>query len=539
MQRWLIVGAATCLALTSVHPGYATGMKDEPSKGYTNPIIRGMNPDPSVVRVGSDYYLTTSTFEYFPGCPIYHSRDLIHWQRIGYALSRPSQYPSAKSGNHPSTFAATLRYNKGVFYLITTDVKNGIGNFYVTAANPAGPWSDPILVEKGMFDPSLFFDDDGKVYYTRRGPRAGENIVQAEIDIKTGKLLTPLRTIATGFVAQDDEGPHLYKINNWYYLTVAEGGSRFLHMESVGRSHNPWGPFEPSPSNPFISQHTVWNAHERSTGHSDLVSTPDGKWWAVYLATRHANYSHFSLGRETFLAPVEWVDGWPHVKPENLLHLEVHSETLPQHSWPDEPTRDDFNQKTLGLEWNLLGPPLVETYSLTERPGFLRLKGQADGLTFSSTTAFVGRRQTEWKTISQTSLEFLPSAENEEAGLTIYMDPKYHYEIFKTRRAGQNVIVLRKSVGDMKEESQSIPLGSGGLQLKIESDAEQYRFYYSEHDGEWKLLGSGMERLIASEVANVWTGAYLGMYSTGNGQKCTSPADFDWFDYQAIPEATK
>ena len=174
---------------------------------YENPVLRGMNPDPSILRVGHDYYLATSSFEYFPSCPIYHSVDLVHWQRIGYALSRPSQF--AQLSPHPSTYATTLRYHDGTFYLITTDVRGG-GNFYVTAKDPAGPWSDPIKVDQGMFDPSLFFDDDGTVYYTRRGPSSTENIVQSTIDLRSGKLTSPLRTISHGMVTDDAEGPHLY-----------------------------------------------------------------------------------------------------------------------------------------------------------------------------------------------------------------------------------------------------------------------------------------------------------------------------------------
>ena len=186
---------------------------------YENPVIRGMNPDPSVIRVGSDYYAVTSSMVFFPGCPIYHSRDLVNWERIGYALSRPSQYFAKANGATPDTYAATLRYHDATFYLITTEV-NSKANFYVTATNPAGPWSDPIVIDHSMFDPSLMFDDDGKVYYTRRGVFADKDIVQAEIDIKTGKLLTPMRSLGKGMVSGDAEGPHLYHIKRKYTYSV-------------------------------------------------------------------------------------------------------------------------------------------------------------------------------------------------------------------------------------------------------------------------------------------------------------------------------
>ena len=241
---------------------------------YDNPVLTGMNPDPSILRVGHDYYLATSSFEYFPSCPIYHRLDLVHWQRVGYALSTPRQF--AQLSGHPSTYATTLRYRDATFYLITTDVRGG-GNFYVTARNPGAPWSDPIKVDQGKFDPSLFFDDNGKVYYTRRGPIDHENIVQATISIRTGKLTSPLRTISRGMATDDAEGPHLYKIDGWYYLIEAEGGARFLHMETVGRSKSPWGPFTPDPANPFVSQHTSWDYPVKSVGHCDWTDTPEGK----------------------------------------------------------------------------------------------------------------------------------------------------------------------------------------------------------------------------------------------------------------------
>jgi xylan 1,4-beta-xylosidase len=499
---------------------------------YENPIIRGVNPDPSIIRVGEDYYLVNSSFSFYPGCPIHHSRDLVNWELIGYALTRPSQFSLDKNHGRPQLYAATLRYHDGTFYVITTDV-NGGGNFYVTAKNPAGPWSDPIYIDKPQFDPSLFFDDDGTVYYTRRGPFETKDIVQATIDIKTGKLLTALRSIGVGMVSDDAEGPHLYHINGWYYLSEAEGGSRFLHMQTIGRSKSPWGPFEPSPHNPWVSQHTAWWFPVKSTGHADLVDTPDGHWWAVYLATRHANYGHFSIGRETFLAPVEWKDDWPVVKPQDMSQLTVHEQTLPLHPWPVAPARDDFSSTTLALPWNFLDYPQPGLFSLTERPGFLRLHGQSAGLEYSPGAAFVARRQTEWNGADATRMEFEPVADNDEAGLAVFMSPDFHYEIYKTRVGGKLTVALRKCVGDIKVVTATAEVGPGALQFKIEYDPEHYRFYYAEENGVWKLTGSGLERLISSEVA-VWSGTMIGLYSTGNGHAVANPADFDWFEDRPV-----
>jgi xylan 1,4-beta-xylosidase len=487
-----------------------------------------MNPDPSVVRVGSEYYLTTSSFEYFPSCPVYHSLDLVHWQRIGYALDRPEQF-AALHDEHPSTYACSLRYHAGTFYALTTDVRGG-GNLMVTAANPAGPWSLPLAIDKGMFDPSLFFDDDGKVYYTRRGPDANHGILQAEIDPQTGKLLGGLRTISVGMVTDDAEGPHLYKIGGWYYLALAEGGSRFLHMETIGRARSPWGPFAPDPANPWAAQHESWDYPVLSVGHCDLVDTPQHDWWTVCLGTRHFNSRHFSLGRETFLFPVTWKDGWPAVNTHDMRALEVEHATLPQHPFPPQPARDDFNSGTLGLDWNVLGPAGLNAISLSERPGFLRLKGQP-ALSFAQTTAFVGRRQTEWRTVSTVRLDFSPQYDGEAAGLTVFMSPQYHYDIRKVRREGKTYVQLVKQVSDMHEVSKEVQAPNGPLLLRVDSTAETYKFSFATEGGPWIELGSGDERQIASEIANVWSGMYLAMFAISPAAQ-PSPADFDWFDYQ-------
>jgi len=502
---------------------------------YRNPVLRGMNPDPSIVRVGKEYFLTTSSFEYFPSCPVYRSFDLVHWQRVGYALSRPEQFAALHS-EHPSTYACTLRYNNGKFYALTTDVRGG-GNFLVSTTDPAGPWSNPVTIDHGMFDPSLFFDDDGKVYYTRRGPGIGQNIVQAEIDPSTGRLLTELRTVSTGMVSEDAEGPHLYKIGAWYYLSLAEGGSRFLHMETIGRSKSPWGPFESDPANPWISQHISWDYQVRTLGHCDLVDTPHGDWWTVCLGTRHFNYAHFSLGRETFLFPVTWKDGWPSVAWSDVRSLTVHHATPEAHPFAAMKDRDEFMETKLGSDWNTIGPAGMTVVSLTERPGYLRLHGQPDGLSFQKTTAFVGRRQTEWNTVSTVTMEFKPRAEGDRAGLTIFMSPTYHYDICKVWRGGKTYVQLVKQVDDLHVVAAEAEVGTGPLQLRIESDALQYRFFYATHEGDWTLLGSGEERLIASEVANVWSGAYLAMFSESTDAEHGAPADFDWFDYKAMEDS--
>lgn len=502
---------------------------------YRNPVIRGMNPDPSIVRVGADYYLTTSSFEYFPSCPVYHSLDLVHWERIGYAVGRPEQFAVLRD-DHPSTYACTLRYHEGTFYAITTDVRGG-GNFMVKATNPAGPWSLPITIDQGVFDPSLFFDDDGKVYYTRRGPDPEHDIVQAEIDPATGKLKGELRTISNGFLMHGAEGPHLYKIDGWYYLSLAEGGSRFLHMQTIGRSHSPWGPFAADPANPWASQHISWDYPVQTVGHCDLVDTPQHDWWSVCLGTRRFNASHYSLGRETFLFPVHWKDGWPSIDTALMASLEVRHAPPAGHIFSPAPGRDDFDGRSLASDWNVLGAAGLRTLSLTERPGFLRLHGQP-ALSFRETSALVGRRQTEWETTSTVRLEFEPKMNGESAGLTIFMAPSYHYDIVKTRHDGSCFVQLIKQVSDMHEVAAEVPITEGPILLRIQSTAETYRFSFAQEGETWIQLGTGDERLIASEIAYVWSGAYLAMFSISPVPEKATPADFDWFDYQVSGEAT-
>jgi xylan 1,4-beta-xylosidase len=499
------------------------------AQDYSNPVIGGMNPDPSIVRVGSEYYLTTSSFEYFPSCPVYHSFDLVHWERIGYALNRAEQF-AVLNDQHPSTYACTLRYHDGTFYALTTDVRGG-GNFLVTARNPAGPWSLPLSIDKGMFDPSLFFDDDGKVYYTRRGPDAAHGIVQAEIDPATGRLAGELRTVSVGMVTDDAEGPHLYKIDGWYYLSLAEGGSRFLHMQTIGRSRSPWGPFEPDPANPWASQHESWDYPVLSVGHCDLVDTPGHEWWTVCLGTRHYNSRHFSLGRETFLFPVTWKDGWPAVNTQWMRSLAVKYPAPGDRPFAAQPERAEFTSSTLGGEWNVLGPAGLQAMSLTERPGFLRLHGQSS-LSFQQTSAFVGRRQTEWNTTTTVRLEFAPRIDGESAGLTVFMSPQFHYDVCKTRRGGKNYVQLVKQVSDMHEVTAETEVGDGPLLLRVESTAENYQFSFASVDGAWVKLGSGDERLIASEIANVWSGMFLAMFSISPPGARAAAADFQWFDYK-------
>jgi alpha-N-arabinofuranosidase len=513
---------------------------------FRNPVVPGFHPDPSVCRVGEDYYLVTSSFEFFPGVPIYHSKDLVHWRQIGHVLTRKSQLDLTRAGASAGIFAATIRHHAGVFYMITTNMSRG-GNFYVTARDPAGPWSDPIWVDKNVFDPSLFFDDDGKVYYTRRADWELGGTQQAEIDIATGRLLAPLKKIADGFVSPDQEGPHLYRIGGWYYLMPAEGGSRFTHMETVGRSQSPWGPFEPCPWNPILANHDGWN-EVRTTGHAELFEDHLGHWWMVHLATRHPNYGAMSvMGRETFLLPVAWRDGWPVVnpqdapalppgrRPDSRSRIEVAAPLLPSRPFAPEPARDDFDGPALRFCWNFLRNPEEGSWSLTEAPGSLVLHGNPMTLDSIGAPAFVGRRQEHYACTATAALGFEPSAGNEEAGLSCYMRDRYHYEVYRTVRDGKPAVAVRKTAADLSVETAVRPVAPGEVVLRVTSDRYNYHLGLVEN-GEFVELDHGSCQSVATETAGVWTGMYFAMYATGNGKSCAPPARFDWFEYKGTDE---
>lgn len=496
---------------------------------YRNPVIPGFHPDPSVCRVGEDYYLVTSSFEYFPGVPIFHSRDLVHWRQIGHCLTRKAQLNLDNVLPSRGIFAPTIRYHDGRFFMITTHVTGG-GNFYVWTEDPAGEWSDPVWVDQGGIDPSLFFDDDGTVYLTSTGP---QGIHQSVIDIETGQRLTEIRPIWGGTGGRYPEGPHLYKINGLYYLMIAEGGTEYGHMETIARSTSPWGPFEPCPRNPILSHRDRGTHPIQGTGHAELIEAHDGSWWLVCLAFRpiHGRWHH--LGRETFLAPVAWDgDGWPVVGANGGLELEMEAEGLPAHPWPSPYGRDDFDAPQLASCWNFLRNPRDGDWSLTERPGFLRLRGSALTLDAIGSPAFVGRRQEHFRCVIRCHLTFDPAQDGEEAGLTVLANNEHHYDIALTRRDGTRELIVRRRIGDLSAVVARQPYDEKVVVLQIEAEPLRYRLGYVAAEGAFNELATGATRYLSTEVAGGFTGVYFGMYATGNGRGPTAPVDFDWFEYQ-------
>lgn len=503
---------------------------------YLNPVLPGFYPDPSVCRVGQDYYLVTSTFEYFPAVPIFQSRDFIHWRQIGHCLTRSSQVQLANIGASRGIFAPTLRSHAGRFYLVTTNVSYG-GNFFVSTDDPAGEWSEPVYLRQGGIDPSLCFAD-GHVYLTGALAGTRRGIYQCEIDISTGEQLTETRSIWSGTGGRWPEGPHLYHLGEYYYLLIAEGGTEYGHMVTMARSKSPWGPFESCPRNPLLTHRDEDNHPIQGTGHADLIEAHDGSWWLVFLAFRPRNGNYHHLGRETFLAPVTWLsDGWPQVTPEKTISLAMEAETLPSHVWPAEDPRDDFDEPALRLCWNFLRNPDPASWSLRARPGWLRLYGSALTLDAQGSPAFVGRRQQHFACRASTHLHFVPARDGEEAGLAVLMNDQHHYEIALTRLNGQAQVIVRRRIGDLVAIVARAPVGVEELELTIQADADKYTFSYALPGQDAQVLATGLARYLSSEVAasstGSFTGVYLGMYATSQGQSQSAPADFDWFEYLA------
>ena len=503
--------------------------------GYRNPVLPGFYPDPSVCRVGDDYYMVNSTFCYFPGVPVHHSRDLIHWEQIGHCITRSTQTRLQNIGVWNGIYAPTIRHHDDTFYMVTTNVSDR-GNFFVTAKDPAGEWSDPVYVREGGIDPDLFFDDDGRTYLlTAQG--AGE-IHLAEIDLKTGRLLTRSEIIWRGTGGRCAEGPHMYKKDGWYYLMIAEGGTEYGHCETIARSRDLRGPFDGCPSNPILS-HALARGYQnpiQGTGHADLIQAHDGSWWLVCLAFRPLNGFHHVLGRETFLAPVKWDEnGWPVVNGNGAISLEMDVPTLPQ--TPVDRNRSfntEFDAPELGLEWNYIGAPRTENYSLAERPGWLRLKASPVSINSNDSPTWAGRRQQHIRFQARTKVDASGLKDGDEAGLTLFMSNDYHCDLAVQKRDGKHFLILKYKLGRLTHTEKEFELESPVVHLRILcSNKDSYGFEWGGSH-EFLRLGDIDTGFLSSETAGGFTGVYLALYAQSNsdGEAAGGYADFDWFAYR-------
>lgn len=513
-----------------------------------NPILNGFYPDPSICRVGEDFYLVTSSFAYAPGVPIFHSRDLAHWEQIGNILDRESQLPLDGAEISRGIFAPTLRHYEGTYYMITTNVSYG-GNFLVTAKDPAGPWSEPYYLgdEAPGIDPSLFFDDDGSCYYvgTRPNPDGvrydGDwEIWVQELDLNQMKLIGESMAIWKGAVKDViwPEGPHLYKKDGYYYLLHAEGGTGPEHSISVARSKNLFQWFEGCPRNPIFSHRNLGKEYPIvNTGHGDLFDDTNGNWYVVMLATRPCR-QHSSLGRETFLAKVIWEDGWPVISPGvgRLEHtLEI---PLAECRFDREiGKRDHFEFYDERLDDRFVGVIKrdEEMYSLKEREGFLRLYTRKEEIGKTENASYLGVRQKSYSFAVSIGVEFTPQTEKEVAGLVLYQNHANHLRIEIVKRDGGRSVRLTRCVKEADQVLEEMTLHATGLiELELVAENQTAKIFVKEKDVRSKLADQIDLLPFTTEEAGGFVGCTLGMYTSSNGTASSNHADFAWFHYDNL-----
>jgi alpha-N-arabinofuranosidase len=499
--------------------------------GYKNPVIPGFYPDPSVCRVGDDFYLVNSSFQFFPGVPVFHSTDLIHWEQIGNCLDRQEQVKLDNAASWGGIYAPTIRYNDGTFYMITTNVSDK-GNFIVHTTDPTKGWSDPVWLEQGGIDPSLYFED-GKCYMVSNPDNC---ITLCEIDPSTGRQLTPSQRIWEGTGGRYPEGPHIYKKDGWYYLLISEGGTEYAHRITIARSRHIAGPYLGNPANPILT-HMNLNAQSnpiQGTGHADMVQAADGSWWIVCLAFRPQTGNHHLLGRETYLAPVRWDENaWPVVNGDGAISLDMKVATLPQHEVAAQPSRITFSDAKLPYNWVYLQNPKTENYNLSKKG----LKLTATNLTldqWANSPTFVGIRQTDISFEATTSLQLKDAVDGDCAGLSVYREADSHYDLYLQPDAtdkGKQAIVLRYRLGALDHIEKTIPMEAGKVALRINADAEYYTFSYSVDGKHFNEIAKMNTRYLSSETTAGFTGTVIGLYAASTAASPAGYGLFDYFDY--------
>ncbi len=511
----------------------------------SNPIFPGFYPDPSICRVGDDFYLVTSTFAYFPGIPIFHSRDLVHWNQIGNILDRDSQLPLNGVGVSEGIFAPTLRYHDGTFYLITTNVSSELGNFIVTATDPAGPWSEPYRLGSEGIDPSLFFDDDGKCYYCGTKPRRegsryfGDNeIYIQELDLTAMKLVGESWPAWHGALRQVEwpEGPHIYKKDGWYYLMISEAGTGHYHAISIARSKSLSEPFEGCKCNPIMThRHLGTDYPIVNVGHPDIVETANGEWWMVLLASRPYGGYYRNLGRETFLVPFCWENGWPVINPgKGIVEDTVEAPKLPLSLFPEVPAREDFDGKSLPPHFMYLRNPIRENYSLSRVKGALSLRCGRDLLSSTGNPSYVCERQKHFSFRFETALSFSPSDENEQAGIAIFQSDAFNYQLLVGTDGSTTVVSVVKTQRGETETliKKALPEKLSSLTLRLEADMQRLSFSYSPDGKEYTTLVDNADAsILSTDVAGGFVGNTMGVYATANGNESETFADFDYVEY--------
>ncbi len=502
---------------------------------FNNPILAGFSPDPSICRVGDDFYLVNSSFTWYPGIPVYHSKDLVNWKLIGHAIDRPDMIDMEGLSDNDGIWAVTIRHHDGVFYLITTASKCG-GNFYLTATDPRGPWSDPIwLKDAPGIDPSLFWDDDGRCYYTGNCwdfPKAWPSqcaVWTQELDLQQQKLTGERKILAYGHAnnATYAEGPHLYKHGGKYMLLMAEGGTDRNHAVTVNHSDSLWGPYVSDVVNPVLThRHLGRDYLLQAIGHADLVDTPQGDWWSVVLGKRMVDGRHNPLSRETFLCKVDFEGDTPiYNAGEGKVLLRQQRPDLP---WtPVEPDKalDDFKSDTLAPYWYFVRIPRKPFFQTGEEGLTLTLQPAViDSLT---NAAMLLRKVKTHKYTATTRLVFSPRKENEQAGIVLYRTANGYFALLREK---DGLALVRKDMGN-KETLERVPYQGKEVLLSIEVDGMNARFRYGDSKETMQYIG-GTESLdaISDNAFNKFNGPGIGMYATSNGKATKQTATFSWFE---------
>ncbi|MGF1992954.1 glycoside hydrolase family 43 protein [Enterococcus casseliflavus] len=533
----------------------------------TNPILTGFHPDPSICRAGEDYYIATSTFEWFPGVRIFHSKDLKNWRLISTPVNRVSQLNMLGNPDSGGVWAPNLSYSDGRFWLIYSDVKTqsnswkDVNNYLITCETIDGDWSEPIYMNSSGFDPSLFHDDDGKKYFLnmvwdyRPTNHSFYGIALQEFDWQAKKLVGQPKIIFKGTERKLTEAPVMYKVNGYYYLLTAEGGTKFEHASTIARGTHIEGPYEVHPQNPLISS---WGRPEillQKAGHGSFVKTQTDEWYFVHLTGRALKYpetpllenrGYCPLGRETAIQSVYWENDWPYITGGNFPKEEVPQPQLPEHPWETESGFDDFEEASLAPVFQTLRIPFSEEIgSLTARPGYLRLYGRES---FNSLfhQALVARRWSDFRFEATTAVEFSPTSFLQLAGMTNYYNTQNWSAIYITHdeTKGRIITVLTSEKGQLKSQKAPevvIPAYVQKVYFKTIVHYAHYQYAYSFDQKEWQVIDQLFDSLqlsddyVAEHYGGFFTGAFVGMFAidtTGN----RLAADFDSFDYQKIEE---
>lgn len=483
---------------------------------FKNPVIRGMNPDPSVCAANGTFYLVTSSFNYFPGIPIYESDDLINWRQIGHCLTRSEQLPLEGATISSGIFAPTIRFYDGVFYVVCTNT-SGTGNFLISANNPSGEWSDIVKIGQDGIDPSLFFDDDGTAYFMSNGnDESGRpSVLCAPIDLTSGKLLQRPRALWHGTGGRFLEGPHLYKIDATYYIIAAEGGTEYGHTSICARSKNLWGEYESCPRNPVLTNRDKGGYELQGAGHGDLVQAADGSWWFLHLAFRQQGkwLTFHQLGRETCAEKVEWRDGWPVIGAEGVALLQA--DCPDSHNFAEQ--NFSFKKTFASIqksEWNYLRNPDFSRYEFGRNS--LRLFGTEIGIESGKSPTFLAIRQSEFSE----SISVTVTPNETEAGISIFMDESHHYDVSAKKCAKGIRVSAKIRIGPaFTEKSLKIDDASEAqseARLYCDCSAEQYSLGV-ESGGKRRELFCAQSRYLSSEVAGGFTGVMLALFAVGKG----------------------